>query len=688
MAREKAMMPPAQILSWYRLMDEAAWTTWQCDPRGRLMHIGRRGWPWKPAPREPLYGLGYLRFLHPEDAQQLVAQFQRAASRGEGFSCHVRLCRPSGPQHAFKLSAQYLRNPTGQLVGWRGTLVSCNDLTLSPGKPAVALLATAGAPRVPSAAPQRHFLRNLGHGICTPLSNIVGLTDLLLDTPLGEQQRQFVMSVRTSGLASLTHLDDVLRGAHLDGVAHLPNQQPFGLAQTVAAQAEAVALEAHSRGLTLRTWLDPALPDWFVGDSGRVGLMLRGLLAFAVRGTARGTVCIDVAAVPETTDATGGAIVVNFRAVSPPFEASQQTANAAEADLVACAQQVHALNGTLQVIRKHAQGAHVQLALPLHEARRRHAAPSLPSLAGRSFAVWPADADSQRILRSYLQASGASVVDVANVTEALKAVARGKQQGCPIDAILVDADVPNRGCQVLAQTCRQRRHSRGMRPQAQMPPVVQLTGYGTSADVVPGALDGFALLLTWPVRRRALIEGLAQLPRASQAIALQPRPRGQDEVSLPAVIRPAAPTYRGRILVADDDAINMLIIRAQLRKLGLSVTTVSNGRTAVQVAAATPFDLILMDCHMPEFDGYAATQAIRAQEAGSSRHTPIVALTANIYPGNEKRCRNVGMDGYIAKPVDRSTLHATLNRWLGMLGSTHGSAQGAVGQQPSDGGPP
>ncbi|RYF04899.1 MAG: hypothetical protein EOO40_10775, partial [Deltaproteobacteria bacterium] len=171
MAREKAMLPPAQRLSWHRLMDEAAWTTWQCDARGRLVHIGRRGWLWKPAPREPLYGLGYLRFLHPEDAKTLAAEFVRASSQGEVFSCDVRLCRPSGPCHAFKLSAQCLRDPAGHLVGWRGTLVSSNELSVSPQTPQAALHPTTSTPQAPSVAPQRHFLHNLGHGICTPLSN-------------------------------------------------------------------------------------------------------------------------------------------------------------------------------------------------------------------------------------------------------------------------------------------------------------------------------------------------------------------------------------------------------------------------------------------------------------------------------------------------------------------------------------
>jgi CheY-like chemotaxis protein len=258
---------------------------------------------------------------------------------------------------------------------------------------------------------------------------------------------------------------------------------------------------------------------------------------------------------------------------------------------------------------------------------------------------------SQRLLQSQLSAWGCRPLGAATGDEALQVLARAAAEGDPVALVLVDGAMPGTYGDGLAQAIRARASFVGVR-------LVLLTAGGSGGQAVPWAEAGFDANVHKPVRQSALHDCLISLLAAA--------PLASGEV---ARSRPATPTVTARpvrILLAEDNFVNQLVARLMLQRMGHTVHTAANGTEAVEACLATRFDLVLMDCQMPEMDGYEATAEIRRQE-GSLRHTPIIAMTANAMQGDREQCLAAGMDDYVSKPVARDTLDAVICRWLAPL---------------------
>ncbi len=495
------------------------------------------------------------------------------------------------------------------------------------------------------------FLAMVSHEIRTPLNGILGMTDLLADTPLSAEQTAYLTAVKTSGETLLALIDEILDFSKIEAGRVDFAARPFALAALVEEAVELLGPRAQAKGLEICSYVDERLPTRIVGDAARLRQVLFNLAGNAIKFTERGGVSIIVepAVQPDTVAITvrDTGIGISGEDLSRIFlEFEQADSGAARRfggtglGLAISKRIVESMGGAIAVESTPGAGATFTVSVPLPRADEAEEPPlAVPDLTGENILIVAPAALEASLLARHLQRWGARTEIIPDD----KAAARLDRQRW--SSVLVDHALGTPASQAVA------------RLMPAVPRRIVLVTPAMRGELAALREAGFSGYLIKPVRAISL---------AARFSAGDVFESGADSEAAP--VQPNVHTGDGlAILIAEDNEINALLARALLVKLGHRPTLAANGAVAIDNwlaarAAGAPYDRVLMDLHMPGMDGLEATRRIRAIEAeeGSAR-TPIIALTANASSEDRDACLAAGMDGFLIKPLDRERLAAALS---------------------------
>ena len=524
------------------------------------------------------------------------------------------------------------------------------------------------------------FLANMSHEIRTPLNGILGMTALALQTKLTAEQRDYVLTAKSSAESLLEIVNDVLDFSKIEARRLELERAEFLLRDAVANAAKMLAVRAAEKHLELACHVAPDVPDLLLGDEGRLRQVLLNLLGNAIKFTPAGEVVlrVTVADLPPEGGSYGGVepergryasreVTLRFdvtdTGIGIPSDKQREIFHAfTQADssttrryggtglgLAITQRLVELMGGSLSVDSAPGRGSTFSftgvfgLSADGAAAETTRTRPRLRKLRGLRVLAVDDNATNRRILQEMLEAWHMKPVVAADADSALTILRAALRDRRPFDVIVSDGQMPDVDGFMLARRIKDDRRLRRTR-------IVMLTSMAGSGDAARCRRLGVDAHLHKPVNPSDLLDVLAGMfgggdsPAASRA-------------------QPSAAARRLRILVAEDNPVNRRVVTTVLQKRGHSVKAVVNGRAAVEAlrrARGTPFDVVVMDLQMPELGGLEATQAIRADERRTGAHVPIIALTAHALASDRQRCLDAGMDGYLSKPVDADEILAAV----------------------------
>ncbi|HYF52580.1 MAG TPA: response regulator [Planctomycetota bacterium] len=518
-------------------------------------------------------------------------------------------------------------------------------------------LTTARELALETARLKSEFLANMSHEIRTPMNGVIGMTELLQDMQLTRRQRDCVDTIQSSAMALLTIINDILDFSKIDAGKMKFESVHFQVRDVVEGVFDLLRDAAYKKNLEIAAFIDDAVPDGVLGDPTRLRQVLLNLVGNAIKFTSQGEVVVRVALDSESGDKVSVRFIVTDTGIGISDEARQRLFQPfAQADtsttrrfggtglgLAISGSIVEMMGGRITVESTPGKGSSFSFVVPFQRSQSRAVPLRVESLNGLRVCVVDDHPINRELLQHQLGKWGMKVEESRDAATALELMEQRARAGEAFDAALLDLHMPEMDGLMLAREIRRRDT---LRPMA----LALLSSSHVERSVAKEA--GIYHVLLKPVRQSQLYDML-MLMAAGRIDA--------SSTQMPAVV---VPKSGARILVAEDNPVNQKVAVTQFERLGYTVHLVSNGTEALDALKAQPFDLVFMDCQMPELDGYNAARQWREHEEKTGIRVPIVALTAHAMEGEREKCLSAGMDDYLSKPVTLQALKEALERFL------------------------
>ena len=613
--------------------------------------------------------------LHPDDRVMAETSLQQAVENKQTWRCQFRIQPCDNQIKHIKATGAVQLDAQGRVQKMIG---SNQDITAEYNMQQRLMQLKEEAEQASKA--KSEFLANMSHEIRTPMNGVLGMLGLLLDTPLDEQQRHRAEVAQNSANALLRLINDILDFSKVDAGKLELEHIDFDLRHTMGEIMETMALQAQDKNIELILDLTAVEQSYVMGDPGRLRQIVVNLVGNAIKFTEAGEIVVRCSLQDATDEQlkltlsvtdTGIGIAADklgnlFESFSQIDASTTRKYGGTGLGLTICKRLSELMGGDIHASSTLGQGSHFEVTAQL--SRSSKAQYVMPSVALDKLQLMVVDdnATNREVLSGQLQHWGANVVTAVSGQDALSHCNRyyAESEQC-FDVIFLDMQMPDMNGAELGQKLRQE-------PRFQHSKLVMMTSMAYRGDAQRFAELGFSAYFPKPVTTadifaalNVVVEGGAALQNAAPLVTSHTLKELQQTTAAPS----PSPTTEARLLVVEDNHVNQMVITSILQEMGYQVEVAENGCIALEMLLKTPsqaaFKLVLMDCQMPEMDGYATTRAIRQGRAGVANTTlPIIAMTANVMQGDREKCLAAGMDDYLSKPVDIQDLRLKLNNWL------------------------